>query len=499
MTDEARLTPTALPLLFGRYRVSEHLGETRLAAVYGATDERLQRRVLLHLLRKELVGQERARARFLAEVGQMARRSHQALLEVFDSGEVGGRPFVVTEHCAGRPLRSLGRLTVEQALLYLRQVAGAVAACQAQRGPDAPAGLYHPPLSSSNVLLVDEGRVKLVDSWLLPPAEAPADQAHYRAPELSEGRPATPATAVYALGLLLYELITGARPIEGADARAVALAHLTARIPPLAQARPGLYLPSAEALLARATARRPEDRHPDAQSLGLALDALWRELGSATRPLAPAPARAQRAPGRAQSPAPAPEPAFAPGRVAAPLPDIAPQPAAPAARPSAQPGGAPPGGRGRPGVDPAALRRQTLTRGVVGWLVLVGLVLAVAGASYVAVNALADGVAGLPRPSAPGLPSLPEPEGGPLGWLGGLFGGDEELYVVNIAEGLNLRSEPDATEAANVIAVVPNGALVRKLEGPRVEGSIPWLRVRAEVEGRQVEGWMSLNYLRPKE
>ncbi|NTU83580.1 MAG: serine/threonine protein kinase, partial [Chloroflexales bacterium] len=279
MTNEAAATPSAQPLLFGRYRVSEQLGETRLASVYAASDARLQRRVLLHLLRKDLVGQERPRARFVAEVGQMARRSHQALLEVFDSGEVSARPFIVTEHCAGRPLRELGLLTVEQAMLYMRQVAGAVAACQSQRSPEAPVGLYHPPISSSNVLLVDEGRVKLVDSWLVPAAEVTGDLAHYRAPELSEGRAATPATAVYALGLLLYELITGERPVSGADARATALAHLTAHIPPLRQARPGLYMPTAESLLARAVARAPERRFPDARAFSEALvKALNREV-----------------------------------------------------------------------------------------------------------------------------------------------------------------------------------------------------------------------------
>jgi hypothetical protein len=491
MTDEARATPSAQPVLFGRYRVSEQLGETRFTVVYAAADERLQRRVLLHLLRKDLVGQERPRARFLAEIGQMARRSHQALLEVFDSGEAGGRPFMVTEHCAGRPLRGLGLLTVEQALLYLRQVAGAVAACQAQRGPDAPIGLYHPPISSSNVLLVDEGRVKLVDSWLSPPADAPADQAHYRAPELSEGLPPTPATAVYALGILLYELIIGERPVSGPDARATALAHLNAHIPPLRQARPGLFLPTAEGLVARATARAPERRYADAQAFGVALDTLWRDLGSATQPLAVAPGRAPTlgAPAPEHSPGP-PDTTPAPG-----LQKIGPQ-ATPAARAPAPRRGSAGAPAGR-AVDPDLLRRRGLARGLVGWLVMVGLVITVAAASYLAVRALASGVAGLPRPAPPGLPSLPD-SGGPFGWFGDLFGGDEEIYIVNIAEGLNLRREPDATDTANVITVVPNGAPVRKLDGPRVEGNIPWLLVRAEVDGREVEGWMSLNYLRPK-
>jgi hypothetical protein len=488
---EASATPTAAPLLFGRYRVAELLGETRLALVYSAADERLQRRVLVHLLRKELVGQERARARFIAEAAQMARRSHQALLEVFDSGEAGGRPFLVTEHSSGRPLRSLGLLTMEQALLYLRQVAGAVAVCQSERGPELPVGLYHPPISSSNVLVVDEGRVKLVDSWLQPPDAVQADLAHYRAPELSEGQQPTPASAVYSLGLLLYELVTGVRPVSGEDARATALAHLSARIPPLRSARPALYLPAAERLLARATARSPELRFADAQGFTDALDTLWRDLGAVTQHLAPLrPARVQRI--EATPPGPRPD-ASAPVAPAPPLPT-----------PPQRRGGLAEVAQSITGrftrqqpVDPGELRRQNLVRGLVGWLVMMGLIALVAAASYVAVNALADRVADGSGPSVPGLPSLPAPpQGGPLGWLDMLFARDE-VYIVNIAEGLNLRSDPSVNGA--ILEVVPNGSPVRKLEGPQVADNIPWIRVRAEVGGRAVEGWMSLNYLLPEE
>ena len=477
---EAAATPASAPLLFGRYRVAERLGTTRLATVYTATDERLQRRVLLHLLRKDLVGQAQPVARFTAQVSQMARRSHPALLEVFDSGEVHGRPFMISEYCTGRPLRGLGLLTVEQALLYLRQVAGAVAVCQARRDADAPLGLYHPPISSSNLLLVDEGRVKLVDSWQLPPAEVPGDLAHYRAPELSEGHAATPASTVYALGLLLYELLTGARPISGPDAQATALAHLSAQIPPLHVARPSLYLPSADDLLARATARAPAQRFPDAQAFGAALDSLWRDLGATTRPLAPPP----RTPSARSQPPAAPPPAPAPSQS------------------TVLPGAARPAGRVRrqaPAADPVARRRQGLARGLLGWLVLLGLVALVATASYFAVSTLLDRLTRLPVPQVPGLPQLPTADrGGPFGWLEELFGGDE-VYLVNITEGLNLRREPDAGDATNIITVVPNGTPVRKLEGPRVEGGIPWLRVRVTVDGRELEGWMSLNYLQRKE
>src|SRR5919204_5950232 len=131
----AQVTPTSLPILHGRYRIEEQLGAGRLAVVYRAYDERLQRMVLVHMLRKELVDQEPLRQRFIQEAHDGARRSHQSLLEVFDSGEVAGRPYMVTEYVAGRTLRELGALSLEEALLYFRQVVGAVATCQAAGVP----------------------------------------------------------------------------------------------------------------------------------------------------------------------------------------------------------------------------------------------------------------------------------------------------------------------------------------------------------------------------
>ncbi|MBX0326497.1 protein kinase [Oscillochloris sp. ZM17-4] len=486
---DATPTPTSAPLLFGRYRVHELLGETRLSSVYAATDERLHRHVLMHLLRKELAGQERPRARFIGEIGQSARRSHQALLEVFDSGEAAGRPFMITEYVSGRPLRGLGVLTVEQALLYMRQVAGAIAACQAGGDTATPNGLYHPPISSSNVLLVDEGRVKLVDSWQLPTDAALADLAHYRAPELSEGQPATPASAVYSLGLLLYELITGQRPVSGEDARATALAHLSARIPPLAQARPTLYLPAAEDLVARATARYPEHRYASAGEFATALDGLWRNLGVSTQRLVAPSARAATPPApalRASRPQGDPQPA-------APAPPARPQPRSPAGfsvteRLRRQPAAS---------VAPDVIRQRSLTRSMVGWAVMLGLLLLVAAGSYVGVNALISQFSQGSAPNLPSLPGLPSADtsDGPLTWLGGLFGRDE-VYIVNLAEGLNLRSQPDVNDPATILTVVANGTPVTKLDGPVVKDNIPWLRVSVDTGGSHYEGWMSLNYLR---
>lgn len=465
-----RPTPTAEKLLFGRYRVQEQLGETRLSTVFRAMDERLQRPVLVHLLRKDLVGQAPLRQRFLDEATASARRSHPALLEVFDSGEVVNRPFMITEFATGRPLRALGLLTLEDALLYVRQVVGAVATCQA-------AGVPHPPISSSNVLLVDEGRVKLVESWLTPPDAVALDLAHYRAPERSQGQSPTPANAVYALGLLLYELITGKRPITGPDPRAVIAAHLTTRIASLSEVRPLLYLPALERLLARATARAPEQRPPDAAALADALDALRREVGADTDRLAapPAPQRGRRL-ARDAGTVRADETAV----------HVASQGQSPQHRPTlpdAVPVFAQPAGPMNVDSTTSANRaklHQSAQRAFLGWAVALLLLLGVVYGSYVGASYVVD------RFFEISLPQISLPFTIPW-WTGG-----EETLVVN-AEGLNVRDQPGTQGAVRTTLL--KGTRVVKLEGPRTVGDTPWVRVRAVVNDQTIEGWVSLKYL----
>src|SRR5215216_6216758 len=203
-------TPVSIPLLHGRYRIEEQLGAGRLAVVYRAYDQRLQRQVLVHILRKELLGQEALRQRFIQEAHSNARRSHQSLLEIFDSGEIAGRPYMITEYVAGRTLREIGALSLEEALLYFRQLVGAVATCQGL-------GVPHPPITSNNVVLVADGHVELLENW------------QTRAAERTAGAPASAASTVYSLGLLLIEMLTGKRVIQGDDPQVIAQQHLVAR------------------------------------------------------------------------------------------------------------------------------------------------------------------------------------------------------------------------------------------------------------------------------
>lgn len=379
MTNEPASAPPAT-LLFGRYRVREQSGTGRLATVYHATDERLHRNVLLHIMRKELVGQEPLRQRFLTEINAAAQRSHPTLLEVFDSGEANNRPYMVTEYVQGRSLNTLGVLSVEHALLYTRQVVGAVVACQSQHVP-------HPPVSSSNVVLVGEGQVKLIESWLMPADNVAFDLAHYRAPEQTEGNPPTPASVVYALGILLYELLTGNRPVSGTDAHTVAQAHLSARIAPISQIRPMLSLPTLEKVLLRATARFPEDRYPDAQAFGEALDSLWRSLSAATQPFQVV-ARPRPVSARPPFSAPPADDAFA---------DTS----------NTNDTALSSGNRLHP-LGKEERQRKSLIRALVGWFVLLLLLLFVAIGSYALASFAVEQFLAikLPQISLPSLPSI---------------------------------------------------------------------------------------------
>lgn len=471
----AQVTPTSPPILHGRYRIEERLGAGRLATVYRAYDERLQRKVLVHMFRKELLGQEPLRQRFIQESHNSARRSHQSLLEVFDSGEVAGRPYMVTEYVAGRTLRELGALSPEEALLYFRQVVGAVAACEA-------AGVPHPPISSNNIILVEDGHVELLESWLTTPAQIALDNASYRAPERTEGAQAGPASTVYALGMLLFEMLGGRRVIDGDDPRAVAQAHLNARIPTLDALRPSLYLPSLDQLLRRATARRPDQRPPSAAALGQELDALRRDITGDTRRLAAPPVQSPTLRQRINRTA---------GDLMTPRPAVQRAPArSPAAPDAAQ-------------VAPA--RRQASPqpdrgRAILGMVIVISLLLVVACGAYYGVSVLIDRVANieLPRPTLdlPALPDLPDlglnlPE-----WLTGIVSGNGQVLVVSGVpdEGLNLRDQPGLN--TQVIGLLPNGTRVRLIGGPRTVDNVPWVMVHVRLNDQDLEGWVSGNFVK---
>ncbi|GAB4118597.1 MAG: serine/threonine protein kinase [Roseiflexaceae bacterium] len=462
-------TPTTLPPLQGRYQIESRLGASRLAVVYRAYDQRLQRPVLVHLLRRELADQPALAQRFRQEAQYSAARTHRSLLDVYDTGELAGRPFLITEYVSGRSLRELGQLSLEDALLYFRQVVGAVATCQT-------AGVPHPPISSNNVVVVEDGHVELVESWLVQPEDVARDLACYRPPERASGAPLTNAGAVYSLGLLFVELITGQRVVNGSDPHAVAQAHLSMQVPSIAQLRPSIYAPALDALIQRATARNPQQRFADASTFGQALDQLRQSLAGDTvqfRVVESAPSmgeQVRRSTGRLLRPVAA----------YAPLPRVM-RDAVSAAEDDER------DQRGRAELrDPS---RAWLGLGIMAIMFFV----AICGAYQLGSLALEELTnIRTPRLEVPAnMIDLGLPE-----WLTGTVEGEGELFeiVINSSEGLNLRSQPGVQQP--ILTLLPNGTQVRRIDGPKIVDGIPWMHVRVRINGQNVEGWISANYIK---
>lgn len=312
--------PTNPPVLHGRYRIIVRLGEGRLATVYRAEDERLRRNVLVYLLRTDLAQHPQLRRRFDEEARLGAQRSHPGLLDVFDSGDVGGRPFMVTEDVAGSALADALPLPASDALALVRTVVGAVAHAQAQGAP-------HPPVSSRNVWLLDGGRCVLLENWAVGRDMAAREFAAYRAPELAAGAQPSPATTAYALGILAWEAFAGRRPFVGATAEHIARRQQTGDPPPISAVRPELFSPELDRVVTQAVAGDPALRYQTPVDFARALD----QLADASRaqtgrlsspPYGDAPRAAAAAPRRM--------PRLAlPGRRAAPASFVAPPPPPP--------------------------------------------------------------------------------------------------------------------------------------------------------------------------
>jgi serine/threonine-protein kinase len=231
-SDDATTTETAAALEPGRrvdaYRLMEQIGRGGTSVVYRAkrADDQFDRTVAIKVLRGVLGRETETRERFQAERQILASLSHPHLAEVYDGGVLrDGRPYLVMEYVDGRPLTAHCRAeacSVDERLALFRQAAEAVQAAHEQL-------VVHRDLKPSNVLVErDTGQVKLLDFGIakmlgeLPGPSAPTTQTGrqpmtpaYAAPEQVKGETISVATDTYALGVLLYELLTGTRPHGG--------------------------------------------------------------------------------------------------------------------------------------------------------------------------------------------------------------------------------------------------------------------------------------------
>ncbi len=232
-------------LLADRYRLGGLIAVGGMGEVWEATDTRLHRKVALKVLKPEVSADPEFLERFRVEARTSAQLNHPGIAGVYDYGETqtlddGDRhtAYLVMELVDGEPLSAVlareGRLDLEQTMDMLEQTARALQAAHAR-------GIVHRDVKPGNILITPAGEVKITDFGIAKAADAApvtrtgmvVGTAQYIAPEQALGLTATPASDVYALGVVGHEAVSGARPFTGESPLSVAMQHVREEPPPL--------------------------------------------------------------------------------------------------------------------------------------------------------------------------------------------------------------------------------------------------------------------------
>ncbi len=260
-------------IIQGRYLLEERLGKGGMGQVWRAVDQRLERTVAIKLIAPQLAHEPEFLVRFLREAQSIARISHPNVVGVLDFGEADDKPFLVMEYVPGQPLGEVTGHPIdpERAVAVIAQAADAAGAAHKQ-------GIVHRDIKPANIIVTDEGRAKLVDFGIashenverITATGTTIGSPHYISPEQASGGNATSRSDVYALGVVLFELLTGRRPFEGDQIAAIAIAHVEKPPPAPSQFVDGID-PQLEQVVMRCLAKDPNDRFADGQELARAL------------------------------------------------------------------------------------------------------------------------------------------------------------------------------------------------------------------------------------
>jgi eukaryotic-like serine/threonine-protein kinase len=261
-----------------RYHVRSRIAHGGMATVYLATDIRLDREVALKVMHADLARDGDFVGRFIGEAKSVAKLSHPNIVGVYDQGADGQYLYLAMEYVPGRTLRALmrerGWLPWQEALAVIDPVlAGLSAAHQA--------GLVHRDVKPENVLITDDGRVKVVDFGLARASAAVGNtragmiigSVAYISPEQVTGAPSDARSDVYAAGIVLFEMLTGRQPFTGETPLTVAYMHVNADVPPVSSLVGGIP-PGVDQLVRAATSRDPRLRPTDAAAFLRATRAL---------------------------------------------------------------------------------------------------------------------------------------------------------------------------------------------------------------------------------
>ncbi|MCR2785892.1 MULTISPECIES: Stk1 family PASTA domain-containing Ser/Thr kinase [unclassified Microbacterium] len=282
MSTSQQTDPLIGRLVDGRYRVRARIARGGMATVYVATDLRLERRIALKVMHGHLSDDSIFQSRFIQEARAAARLADPHVVNVFDQGQDGDMAYLVMEYLPGITLRELlreqRRLTVPQTITIMDAVLSGLAAAHR-------AHIVHRDVKPENVLLAEDGRIKIGDFGLARATTANTATGQmllgtiaYLAPELVTRGSADARSDIYALGIMLYEMLTGEQPYKGEQPMQIAYQHATDSVPRPSAKNPGVPEPLDELVL-WATERNPDERPDDARVMLDRLREIERDLG----------------------------------------------------------------------------------------------------------------------------------------------------------------------------------------------------------------------------
>ncbi len=246
-------------MIANRYEVFQHIGQGGMADVFLAMDTILNRQVAVKILRSELSTDAVSVLRFEREAQAATALTHPNIVDIYDVGDYKGHHFIVMEYVQGRTLKQVvqarGALLKEEAVDIMKQLCSAIAEAHKR-------GIIHRDIKPQNVIVKADGTIKVLDfgialakgSMQLTQANNVMGSVHYLAPELAKGESASVQSDIYALGIVLFEMLTGDVPFKAESAVQVALMHMRNEIPDVRSINPTVPQ-SLENIVIRATAK----------------------------------------------------------------------------------------------------------------------------------------------------------------------------------------------------------------------------------------------------
>ncbi len=259
----------------GQYTVGELIGQGGMATVYKAHQESIGRTVAIKVMPPQFMSDPSFLERFKREVEVIAKLQHPHILPVYDYGDYRGRPYIVMAYLEGGTLSERvkqGAMPLDEIVRIVKQVADALDFAHGE-------GIIHRDFKPSNVLLDKHGNAYLADFGIAKVNEATVQLTGsgivgtpaYMAPEMADAGEVSPVVDVYALGVTMYEMLTGKYPFEAETPLRVMMAHATSPIPDVREARPDLPV-GVTKVVQRAMAKDPMDRYQSAGDLAKALE-----------------------------------------------------------------------------------------------------------------------------------------------------------------------------------------------------------------------------------